>query len=206
MSAHTRAFVPARAVQGNLLIDKNLTVVKISDFDCARGAGMVVPSVNMTPEYTSPEAAAAFFNHAPLTAAASHDMFCAGLVLWTLMDEGHGPAFLDPANARELLLGSADPVVDPALLHFKSATLQALMARLLAREPRRRPTAAEVLADGVFATHGAHTLEQHLIGEARLMREGLEEVSLASVRVSGTCILVPFVLVKELSCLLTLLL
>ena len=146
-----------------MLLDSLLTSVKLSDLESAREFETRLTTLRVTPVYTSPEGAAALWGGAPLLASAPHDMFCAGLVMWFIMDAEHAPAFADEGEARAALLGSAPVVVDVARCRNDSTTLHRLLGQLLSRDPAARPAAAAVLSDDYFSTHGARTLQQEAL-------------------------------------------
>jgi serine/threonine protein kinase len=92
--------------------------VRLIDFDEARGVGasVTVPrKPGVTVEYTSPEmfrARAADFCEPVLTASEAHDIACAGLVLWKLIDRKHRAAFETKEEAIAALSGLDDVIVD----------------------------------------------------------------------------------------------
>lgn len=164
--------------------------VKLTDFDSAREFETPLSTLHVTPVYTSPEGAAALWAGAPLVASAAHDMFCAGLIVYYVMDAEHTPAFADDAAARGALLGTATVVVDVARCRNDSTTLHRLLGRLLSRDPALRPAAADVLRDDYFSTHGAHTLQVQALELSRLSYEAVlgtrAEVAGARAAVAGT--------------------
>ena len=91
-------------------------VTGLIDFDEARGVGtsVAVPHPpGVTLEYTSPEmyrARVGDFCEPVLLATEAHDIACAGLVLWKLLDATHRPAFETEEEAIAALGGTGDVV------------------------------------------------------------------------------------------------
>ena len=99
----------------NVMMDAGFRV-RLIDFDEARGVGtsVAVPRPpGVTLEYTSPEmyrARVGDFCEPVLLATEAHDIACAGLVLWKLLDATHRPAFETEEEAIAALGGTGDVV------------------------------------------------------------------------------------------------
>ena len=143
-AAHARGLVHRDVKPGNILLAADTGRVKLTDFGLARAAddprltrdGIVAG----TPDYMSPEQA----RSEPL--GPRSDLFSLGSVLYALLT-GKPPFRTDSAIATLQKVCEADPVpvrrVNPAV----PAWLAALVHRLLARDPARRPeSAAAVVA------------------------------------------------------------
>ncbi len=104
-------------------------------------------------------------------------MFCAGLVTWVVLDERHRPAFASKEAAHAALASDADPVVDVSRLAFEGTTVKALLARMLARDPTRRPSAREVLRSDFFDAHGATTLVRATLVAATGARDAVDALA-----------------------------
>jgi serine/threonine protein kinase len=143
-AAHAQGLIHRDVKPANILLEDGVSRVKITDFGLARSADGVPLTragvVAGTPEYMAPEQARGEqVDHRA-------DLFSLGSVLYA-MCSGH-PPFRAPSAAAVLrAVGEQTPVPLRSLNPDVPAWLEALVARLLAKDPAERfQSAAEVAA------------------------------------------------------------
>ena len=175
VAAHAAGLVHRDIKPSNLMV-RGDGYAKVLDFGLARSAGpsaedsladdagpTVTGRLVGTPRYMAPEQA----RGEPATPAA--DVFSLGLVLYELA--AGRPPFRVDSIAAALRAVIAEPIAPPSRFHPEiPAPLEALILRMLQRDHRLRPSAAEVAeALGAVTPRSPHRFDRRLVGrEAEL--------------------------------------
>lgn len=145
-AAHRRDIVHRDIKPSNLLIDADGTV-KVADFGIARfltdtTTSTTAGAVLGTSHYLAPERA-----HGKPASAAS-DVYALGCVLYQLLT-GRPPFLGDDPTAVLYQHVTSDPDPPSRLRPELAGPIDALVLRMLAKDPAERPTAAEIAGDTV---------------------------------------------------------
>ncbi len=143
--AHARGIVHRDVKPSNLFLPEGrIDHVKVLDFGVARlGGGEQLTQTNTrigTPAYMSPEQA-----RGRREIGAPSDVFALGVVLWQALT-GHKPFVGDDAMAVIARILLADPPPLRELAPRCPAALEALVARMLEKDPQDRPADGAALA------------------------------------------------------------
>ncbi len=164
----------------NILFDQYMTGCFLADFDTARAIGKPVGiprAPGVTKQYTSPEMYAAYPWDRPdappqaLDVSAAHDIFCAALVIWEVLDERHLPAFSSPEAARDAFTRGGECVLDVSNLTVDGSTVRDSLRTMLMRDPEKRPSAARVLKSDFFNNRTDRTLIREAAAAAKEARD-----------------------------------
>ena len=115
------------------------------------------------------------------------DIWSFGITLLELA-HGHAPfAKLPPMKVLIMTLQNPPPTLDQAdsKKHFSKA-MRDIVAKCLVKNPKERPTAAQLLEHKFFKTaHDAHYLQRHIVDGLPTVAERLEQMRQAQLGIGG---------------------